>query len=129
MTSYRLAASARDYAKAHDLMKAEGLEQAQLSFPTLMSWKGNELTGFMSTYISNNAIVAGPLVVKGGQNRIWTLMRLIENYERVMREMKIRSYIFSVDEKQNTWLDKIAEVFAVELYTEHKGRFWYKRNL
>lgn len=129
MTSYRLAASPRDYAKAHDLVKAEGIEQAPLSFPTIMAWKGDELTGFLSTYISNKAIVAGPLVLKSGANRIWTLMRLIENYERVMREMKIQSYIFSVEKKHKTWLDKIVEVYVVEPYTEHNGRFWYKRNL
>lgn len=129
MTSYRLAASGSDYAKAHKLIKAEGLEQAQLSFPTMMAWKENELTGFISTYISNNSIVAGPLVIKSGQSRYWTLIRLIENYERVMREMRIQSYIFSVDKDQQSWLDKVNEVFAIKPYTEYNGRFWYQRNL
>lgn len=129
MTLYRLAASARDYVHAHDLIKAEGLEQARLSFPTVMAWKDNELTGLLSTQTDQKAIIAGPLVIKSGQRRHWTLIRLIENYERVMREMQIKSFIFSVDKDSKTWLDKINDVWKIEPYTEFNGRFWYQRNL
>lgn len=129
MTIYRLAASSRDYAAAHDLIKAEGLEQARLSFPTMMAWKDNELTGVLSTYIDKNTIYAGPLVLKKGQRRSWTLIRLVENYERVMREMKIKQFIFSVDKANKEWLDKISETYELKPYTEFNGRYWYQRNL
>lgn len=129
MTTYRLAADARDYAKAHDLIKADGLEQARLSFPTIMAWKGNELTGIFSTHFVRNMIIAGPLVLKGGAKRYWTLIRLIENYERVMRQTGVTSYIFSVDVNDKKWLDKISDVWKIEPYAEQNGRFFYMRNL
>lgn len=129
MTLYRLAASPRDYAAAHDLIKAEGLPEHRLSFPTFMAWKDNELTGVLSTHIYNNMIIAGPLVLKNGQARYWTLIRLIENYERVMRHMRITSFIFSVDEKAKEWLDKIAKTYAIEPYAHQDGRFFYERKL
>lgn len=129
MTIYRLAASPRDYVAAHDLIKAEGVEQARLSFPTVMAWKDNELTGILSTYIDKNTIYAGPLVLKKGQRRSWTLIRLVETYEKVMRDMTIKSYFFSVDKANKEWLDKISDVYELKPYTEYNGRYWYQRNL
>lgn len=129
MTLYRLAASPRDYAKAHDLIASEGLPEHRLSFPTIMAWKDNELTGLLSTHIDKDTIYAGPLVLKSGQRRSWTLIRLVENYERIMREMKIKQFIFSVDKANKEWLDKISQTYAFEPYTEYNGRYWYKRNL
>lgn len=129
MTIYRLAASPRDYVAAHDLIKAEGVEQARLSFPTVMAWKDNELTGILSTYIDKNTIYAGPLVLKKGQRRLWTLIRLVETYEKVMRDMTIKSYFFSVDKANKEWLDKISDVYELKPYTEYNGRYWYQRNL
>lgn len=129
MTIYRLAASPRDYAAAHDLVKAEGLPEHRISFPTVMAWKDNELTGILSTYIDKNTIYAGPLVLKKGQRRSWTLIRLVETYEKVMRSMTIKSYFFSVDKANKEWLDKISDVYELKPYTEHNGRYWYQRNL
>lgn len=129
MTHYMLAASARDYAKAQDLVKAEGLPRHTLSFPTVLAWKDGELTGLLSTYIQKDLIVAGPLVLRSGQKRYWTLIRLIENYELVMRTVGVTSYIFSVEEDNQAWLDKIDDVFHLEPYATQDGRNFYVRKL
>lgn len=130
MTEYYLARTSQDYKACHDLVQEEGLEEHQLSFPTIMAIKDGELTGFLSTNISKKQIVAGPLVIKSGARRYWTLIRLIERYENVMRHTGITEFIFSVDAKMSeAWLDKVYELFHFTPYTEHNGRLWFVRKL
>lgn len=129
MTEYRLAASGRDYARAHELMAAEGFESQELSFPTVIALKGQELTGFLSTHISNKMVCAGPLILKNGQARYWTLIRLIETYENVMRTAGITAFVFSVDNGAAEWLDKIAKTVELEPYAEKGGRKFFIRKL
>lgn len=130
MTDYRLARGPADYAKAHALIKEEGLEEHRLSFPTIMAWKDDELTGFLSTtYDKNNATLAGPLVLKSGARRSWTLIRLIDVYDSVMRNSGVKSYIFGVEKKNADWLQKIGQTFGLEPFAEKDGHWFYERKL
>lgn len=129
MTDYRLAASGRDYAKAHELIRSEGLQQEELSFPTMLAWQGNELVGCLGTHITNKMIAAGPLTIKTDRPRYWTLIRLIENYENVMRAAGISSYIFSVEVTNTDYIDKIDKTFGLKPYAVENGHNFYIRKL
>jgi hypothetical protein len=130
MTIYCIADSARSYSLCHQLIREEGLEQSELSFPTLMAIsEDGVLTGVLGTHISNHQIVAGPLVLKSDRPHYWTLIRLIEHYERVMRTAGVTEYIFSVPKDAEAWLDKIDKLFHFEPYSEKDGRLWFVRKL
>lgn len=130
MTDYRLARGPADYAKAHDLIKEEGLAEHRLSFPTVMAWKDGEVTAVLSTtYDRNNTTIAGPLVLKSGARRSWTLIRLIDVYDSVMRSAGMKSYIFSVEKKNVEWLEKIEQTFDIKPFAEKDGNWFYERKL
>lgn len=129
MTMYRMADGPADYAKCHKLLRDEGLPDHELSFPTIMAKKDDELTGMLATHYSNGMIIAGPLVLKSGQRRYYTLIRLIETYERVMRAAGITSYIFSAEASNEAWLDKIDKLFHFKPYAEKDGRLFFIRDL
>jgi len=109
-------------------MRAEGIED-ELAFPTVMAIKDGQLTGFISTHISNDMIVAGPMVIRSGARRYWTLIRLIEHYENVMRSIGITSYIFSIDANDEKWTADIKELYGVDPYAEQEGRKFFVRNI
>lgn len=130
MTEYVLATTPNDFAAAQELIDAEGTDDATIGHPTLMAIKDGELTAVLGTHITdNNFIVAGPLVIKSGAHRFWTLIRLIDEYDRVMRGIGITQYLFSVEDSNSDWLDKIEKTFAIEPYAHERGRFFYIRNL
>lgn len=131
MTDYRLAAGPADYAKAHALVRGEGWEEHELSFPTIMAIKDGELVGILATHIVNNTIMAGPLVIKsdGEKRRLWTMIRLIELYENVMREAGIKQFIFAVPKDLTTYLYQIQEVLKMTPYAEKDGHLFFERNL
>lgn len=128
MTLYRLAETGRDYAKCHELMRAEGVQQAELAYPTMMAWKDKELTAFLSTYIDKGWITAGPLVLKSGPPRYWTLIRLIEAYENVMRASGVTSFLFSVPDSYEKYLKQI-DALGMKPYAKQDGRSFFVRNL
>lgn len=129
MTEYRLAASAHDYTQAHKLARENNHTFEQFSFPTLLAWKNGELTGMLATTIRDNMIVAGPLCLKEGQRRSFTLIRLIDNYDAVMRASGITSYIFGVENSNRDWIDKINKTFNISPYSYKNGMAFYVRKL
>lgn len=128
MTHYLLARTAQDYKKAHELIKEEGLDDAPLNFPTLLAWEDAKLVGVLGTDTSQNMIIAGPLAIRSDKKRVFTLLRLIEKYEDVMRACQITSYVFSV-EIGTKWLDEVEKLTELKPYAEKDGRAFYVRNL
>lgn len=128
MTYYLLARTAQDYKKAHELIKEEGMDDAPLNFPTLLAWEGRKLVGVLGTDTSQNMIIAGPLALRSDKKRVFTLLRLIEKYEDVMRACQIDSYIFSV-EVGTKWMDEVEKLTELKPYAEKDGRAFYVRNL
>ena len=129
MTQYKIAASATDYRKAHELVKSEGLPDHPLNFPTVMAIQGDEVVGILGTDTSGEFIIAGPLVLKGDRLRAFTLIRLIDFYDAVMREAGVTAYIFSVEDGNTKWIDKIDKTFSLSPYAHKDGRAFYVRNL
>ena len=129
MTQYRLATTANDYVQAHKLARENNHYFERFSFPTVLAWKGDELTGMLATTIRQKMIIAGPLCLKGGQRRSFTLIRLIDFYDVVMRKAGIKSYIFAVENSNREWIDKINKTFDISPYSYKNGMAFYVRKL
>lgn len=130
MTHYRLATAPTDYKLAHQLFKNEGIEDVdELSFPTMLAWDDGNLVGVLSTHVANKMIIAGPMVIKNDKPRYWTLIRLIEQYERVMRDAGVTSFIFSVPVDQYPEYVKQIDKLGMKPYAQEGGRNFYVRNL
>lgn len=122
---YKVAENSSDYKKVHALIKAEGFEDAQLAFPTIMALEDDEVVGCLGTNTQQSMIIAGPLVLKGDKKRTFTLIRLVETYEACMKHIGIKSFIFSADLKNEKWLQYIDEVLGFEPYYKDDERAWF----
>ena len=130
MTHYRLAVSPQDYKLAHQLFKSEGIEDVdELSFPTMTAWDDGTLVGVLSTHITDKVIVAGPMVIKNDKPRYWTLIRLIEQYERVMKQAGVTQFVFSVPVDQYPRYVEQIDKLGMKPYAQEGGRNFYVRNL
>ena len=127
MTEYRMADGAGDYRRCHQLIKEEGWPEHEISFPNIMAIKDGELVGLLATHIVDKMIIAGPLVLKRGAPRYWTLIRLIENYENVMRAAGVTRYIFAVPSHLKVYLDQIDRTFGLKSYAEKDGHKFFER--
>lgn len=126
MTSYKLAESPQDYKRIHALIKSEGFDDAALAFPTIMALDDDgELVGALGTNTQQSMIIAGPLVIKNDKRRSFTIIRLVEAYEAVMRHCKIKSFIFSAKADDEVWLRYIDEVLGFEPYYKDAENAWF----
>jgi hypothetical protein len=62
-----------------------------------MGWEGDEPIGLLGTLKSDQAIIAGPLVVSRPHAGP-TVLRLIDAYEVVLRLAGIKEYLYTVSE-------------------------------
>jgi len=130
VTAYRVATNPGDYQFAHALMRAEGVvEKQKITFPTILAYDDdNKVVGMLGTRIINRMIVAGPLILRGDQRRSFTAMRLFEFYENAMKNMGIKSFIFSTE--IGHIFDKVVrEKLELQPYAVDDGQNWYIRKL
>lgn len=97
MIQYKRASSSYDYKLAHQLMRAEGVPEDRLGFPTMLAFENDELIGMCATTIKNNMIVAGPLTLRSDRRRAFTALELCVKYEEDLKTLGIVSYIFSAE--------------------------------
>lgn len=129
-TSYLLAVSSKDYRDCHQLAQDEGFDGGHsFSFPTVVARRNGELAGFFATQPADNAVIAGPLVVRGRRNPILA-MRLIEAYDRVMRMHGIRLYYFSVAKDRADALSRERLTsLGMRYWEDVDDVFWFKKEL
>jgi len=124
---YKIARNPGDYSRAHALMRSEGFAKQRLSFPTLLALDEG-VVGVIGTNITNNMILAGPLVIKSDRRRIVTAIRMVEMYEVAMKGLGIKTFIFGVD--QGSFLEKLIERYGyLPPYAEEEGKKFYIRRL
>ena len=131
MRRYRLAYG-HDYRRCHTLRDAVGFPAQRLSWPTVLMEDEGELVGFLSTAPSQKAIIAGPLIVDPTRGSAWVTIRLIEAYERLLRDAGIHTYLFFVEDVNRGWqclVRKCLECAALEDYAKTDGKTWYIRRL
>lgn len=129
MTSYKIAENAAEYKKAHGLIKAEGVVDMPLAFPTILAMDGEDVVGVLGTDVSSGYIVAGPLVLKSDKKRSFTIIRLVDAYDHAMRLAGVKSFIFSASLENKKWLDYIDKVLGFTPYSYSDGRAWFVRKL
>lgn len=127
-TSYRLAYSPRDYQKCHRLLVDLGQPEPQLSWPTVMAFRGIQVVGCLSTQPSKQAIIAGPLAISTPRPII-TAMRLIDAYEGILRHAGVTMYEFAIElDKNPQWLQVVSKFGVIPYY--HDARVvWFRREL
>lgn len=124
MTVYRLAHSPKDYAACHALLT----ERATLSWPTIVAERDGSIIGFLATQPRTDAIVAGPLAVRPSPGAAWTLMRLIDAYEAVLRLAGVTSYRFFVERANARWTRLVAKL-GLEPLSQDDTHAWYERRV
>lgn len=95
--TFTIAGTEEDYELAHGLMLAEGLSDQRLDFPTILAFEGDDLVGMLGTDLSDDMVVAGPLVLKAGKRRVVTYVKIGEFYEATLRALDIYSYVMSTE--------------------------------
>lgn len=129
MTEYIVAQTSQDYKSCHELIKLENVDDTQLTFPTLMAYnKDDDLVGLLGTHISKGHVCAGPLVLRSDRARYWTIIRLVDTYDKVMSEMGLSYYIISVEQSNKEWIDKVENLVGLKPYsTDENHRFYVRR--
>lgn len=120
----------QDYKYVRAFLRTEGLDDADLDFPTLVAFSQDDgIIGVISTNVRDGLIVAGPLIVKSDKPRIMTLVRLIECYDKTLLTYGITRYIFSVNKANERWLDQIKRVYQIEPYAETEDEYHFLKVL
>ena len=123
---FTIAQSPQDYKLCHNLARETQTSIEQLSFPTVMGFEGDALVGFMSTFLGEGLIVAGPMVIKADKRRAKLALRLGENYENAMRSLGVHSVIMSVE--RNSIMHKAVQRYTdMEPYAEEGESLFYVR--
>lgn len=130
MAHYFICKTAFDYKKAHELIKSEGQEDCPLSFPTCIAADDNgDLIGVIGTNTDQGMIICGPLVIRSDKRHIFVMIRLIDFYERVMRDAGVKAFVFSAPLDKSEWIQQIQTVYELKPYAIKNGHQWFVRNL
>lgn len=126
MTSYRIAQSDSDYDECRRLMRASGIIDNELGFPTLMADDEKGLLGFIATTPRSDMVLAGPLVMRQDKRRPLTALRLAQMYEMSLRNLGITSFIFYADEKDSVFVKAMDRYFPeVRPYAKSGSTLFY----
>ena len=123
-THYRLACTPADYRRCRAFL-AERMAVHPLSFPTVYAERDGRLIGVLATQPPKKAIIAGPLAVEGRSP--FTALRLIEAYDRVMREAGV-DYDFCVAPDNVHWRSVIEQMGLRPFHEDAMG-VWFQRRL
>ncbi len=107
---YRVAETLADYDACRKLMTACGMS-ADIGYPSLMAISNEGLIGLMGTQPRSDMILAGPLCLRPDKRRVFTAMRLVLMYERVLHNLGISSFIFHVDETDSFFFQVMERYF------------------
>lgn len=129
-TSYKLAASSKDYRDCLRLAREEGQDVACLHFPTVVARNTQgEVLGFFSTVPDSRYVIAGPLVVRGGRRPVLA-MRLMEAYDRVMASVGVTLYYFTVrSDRTDALASERLEAMGMKHWQTRNGISWFRKEL
>jgi hypothetical protein len=105
-TKIRLAKSGGEWNRIYAMAKRAGgrPHKGDFGFPTVVAERDGEIIGFVSTWPTDEAIVAGPLVIEGGRNP-FLFLRLAEGYENVLRAAGVKCYLHHIDKENEKHVD------------------------
>lgn len=128
-TIYRIAASGQDYKRARSFFDRLSMPHSRLSFPTILAERDDNLVGALATNTEKRAVIAGPLAIDVPGNPAFVGLRLLDLYDSVMREVRVKQYLFFIDETEKDWIENIEDVTGLTPYTREDGKAWFKRDL
>lgn len=126
-TTYRLARPGGEYNALYAMMRRNGVPEQRLSWPVVVAERNDKLIGFLGTWDTANAIIAGPTVIDGGRNMV-VYLRLAEAYDNVMRLARISSYVFTVAKSNSAHVERVKRV-GIKQIGEDAEQVWFKREL
>lgn len=128
-TRYRLADSPADYRACHDLLRAQG-EQQDLTWPTVLADRRGIILGFLATTPSDEAVIAGPLVIAKEAPRPGIIvLHLVEAYETVLRLAGVSLFNFWVRTSNRPWRAILAKLEFQPYHVADDGIEWFTRRI
>lgn len=128
MTIYRLAKTPADFKACHALMIEAG-ERIAIRRPTIVAERDGKIIAMLGTIKTKRGMVAGPLIISSAvHSRGFLLMRLIDNYDLVLRKLGLPSYFFHVRQANARWVDTLTR-FRYEPFAQEDGVLWYLKKL
>lgn len=101
----------------------------KLGWPTIVAERGGKILGFLSTN-PGKALIAGPMIVNGGSSP-FVVMRLVEAYEHILMVAGVKTYLFHIDDKNESWLKLVHKANLGDRVKEYRkddtGR-WFQRS-
>lgn len=127
--TFKVAETNEEFTSAHELMVAEGFSPQPLDYPTVLAYDGDELIGMLTTDVSNDMVLAGPLAMKGGIRRIKTAVNLAEFYESTLRSIGVTRFVFWA--MQNSTVAQAVLRFTPDQppYAIQDGKMFFVRDL
>lgn len=126
MTQYRLALTPRDYRACHAFMRENDMKPTQVKFPTIMAERAGKMVGMFGTYPSEDAIVAGPLLLAKDTPSPFVKIKMAEYYEAVLAKAGVARYVFWCDEDDEKALTMVRKLGYKEF--AHVGKaIWFEK--
>ena len=127
-THYGLCASGADYGRCHRFLKAEGMSQAKsLTFPTVFALREGEVVGLIGSTMTAWGLVADPLHVREAiRNPAFMMLRLIDAYERILRETGLTEYKVAMPKAKPMWRRIPEELRGLRPIWETPTHWWYR---
>lgn len=130
-TNYFLATTPQHYKNARVFMKDDLDDNDHLSFPTIIAERDDEVIGVLSTRPTKNMIIAGPIRIDVKGNPTFTLIRLVDCYEFILRKAGITSYLMhTTDDYFIDTINKISDKWPIEpIASAPEGGLWFRRSM
>lgn len=126
---YVMARTPNEFRKAHELMRAEGVEDTPLGFPTVLAFEGDVVVGLFSTVPKKDTIIAGPMVLKSDRPRKFTALRLMEAYDSIMRTAGVSTYTTFIERKDKLGMGLMERLPNTEWIGENIDGVLFARRL
>lgn len=124
---YRLAKPGGEYNRLYALMEQEMGKKEVIGWPVVVAEENGKVIGFLATYPTDEALIAGPLVIEGS-NRPFVFIRLVDAYENLLRAAGVSVYTFRVAKSNVNQIARVESV-GLERIGETETQIIYKREL
>lgn len=124
---YRLAKPGGEYNRLYRMAEKEGMSNTHFGWPVIVAEENGKAIGFLATYDTESALIAGPLVIEGS-NRPFVFIRLVDAYENLLKTIGVSVYCFRIakdNPERIAWVDK----YGYERVGETETMMIYKREL
>ena len=126
-TLYRLARPGGEFNKLYAMVRRSRYPMQKLEWPVVVAVRDGDIIGFIATHPRDDAIVAGPLLLKDERNP-FVFMRLVQAYENVLQCAGVKSYLFNVEKSNFSYIHSVQAV-GVPLIAEDDNTMLFKREL